>query len=497
MGSSSPLRGFATRARPGRAVQRAGPHRPYEGSQRSARSRGELPASVSSSPLRGFATSVLGRAHPPRRGVLIAPTRVRNTAPARCRTCRTTCPHRPYEGSQLAEDERAAGRHIRPHRPYEGSQPDRHVRERHVPESSSPLRGFATAAAAPAPMRAGVLIAPTRVRNGHSSASPSCSSSRSSSPLRGFATGIRGRGRRGRRRRPHRPYEGSQHVLLAGQGPAAPCWSSSPLRGFATRGPGRRVRRGDRPHRPYEGSQQRGGHDLAYGGGRPHRPYEGSQLGAVPFLRRQDPVLIAPTRVRNANSSRRSRNIRMSSSPLRGFATRRRGGQVAGRPLSPHRPYEGSQRGAADLPGRGLLPSSSPYEGSQPVPGGTTRVPHRPCEGSQPEDGGCAGFHDRFLIAPVRVRNSVAFDPQYAAAPVLIAPARGSRRHRGGRRPARRGTWHAHRSCEGSQPARAPHHPVGRSQSSSTPRWSAMNTCPGVSRPRAQRLRPVTYTWRP
>ncbi len=187
-GSSSPLRGVATR------LPRCCPG--WRGS---------------SSPLRGVATPRSRRRRAGRRcPVLIAPTRGRNVG-GRVQTAACSCsPHRPYEGSQPAAVDGALGEVPRPHRPYEGSQlpdvdpgaaapgarPHRpyegsqrgNVRVlRRALRSSSPLRGVATPrSGAGSPRCAQVLIAPTRGRNRY--IIPGCFCFHS----------------------PHRPYEGSQ-----------------------------------------------------------------------------------------------------------------------------------------------------------------------------------------------------------------------------------------------------------------------------------------------
>ena len=141
LGSSSPLRGIATRTtgrwkkdcpgphRPYEGSQRVGdgvgwgpcpcPHRPYEGSQPECR-RDRMAGRRSSSPLRGIATAHRGDGTVYLR-VLIAPTRDRN--PAAKLICRPL-----YRSSSPLRGIATTGTAARPA----------------PPGSSSPLRGIAT-----------------------------------------------------------------------------------------------------------------------------------------------------------------------------------------------------------------------------------------------------------------------------------------------------------------------------------------------------------------
>src|SRR5690606_3333697 len=120
-GSSSPLRGAATR--PGaRDTDRARvPHRPYEGQQQ---------------PVRGGECAD-GE-------FLIAPTRGSNVRSSAATTAPTCVPHRPYEGQQHSVQ--AALRRLREFliAPTRGSNSAAGIRPASPPCSSSPLRGAAT-----------------------------------------------------------------------------------------------------------------------------------------------------------------------------------------------------------------------------------------------------------------------------------------------------------------------------------------------------------------
>ncbi len=275
-----------------------------------------------------------------------------------------------------------------PHRPYEGSQHD--------------LRTSALD-------DAHVFIAPTRGRNRCTSTTSIIRGCVSSSPLRGVATIPRPHGRPWRdwssspyegsqrspqlcakrsRERPHRPYEGSQlrpHRDALGQvdqsssplggvaahRPAESLGSSSPLQEVATRGAARRAPRHGvliaptrsrnlvrtvsvcapepRSHRPCEGSQQVQVAVLGDVFPGPHCPCEGSQhehdfvachgehsssspLRGFATRRpaRSSPghcgVLIVPTRGRNLQGMYATFVSSSSSSSLRGVATRQRYG---------------------------------------------------------------------------------------------------------------------------------------------------------------------------
>ena len=210
--------------------------------------------------------------------------------------------------------------------------------------------------------------------------------------------------------------------------------SSSPLRGVATPCSGGRVARG--VHVLI--APTRGRNKVTPGATRtdprPHRPYEGSQhVGDCP---------LRPCRV-------------VSSSPLRGVATRRARPSVDDCHARPHRPYEGSQLGVprAVRRRRGVR-SSSPLRGvatrarrrrpavlrpgsSSPLRGVATSTltlraavcmtrPHRPYEGSQHPywevDEAAATW---VLIAPTRGRNTAVPNPRRDRMVVLIAPTRG------------------------------------------------------------------------
>ncbi len=240
------------------------------------------------------------------------------------------------------------------------------------------------------PARRPVLIAPARVRN-RPPAPRRRPTTSSSSPLRGFATcrpapvPTTGPG-------PHRPCEGSQREAAGqcfgpGRGPHRPCegsqqaggdevevlgGSSSPLRGFATacrrrRQPGRVPG----PHRPCEGSQPGGGQDGVQQVTGPHRPCEGSQHLPGQVVREgQRPH--RPCEGSQPQHRAHRPPLGLSSSPLRGFATRRtgrdprRGSSVLIAPARvrnamvcvimacprprPHRPCEGSQTHLRRLP---------------------------------------------------------------------------------------------------------------------------------------------------
>ena len=77
-------------------------------------------------------------------GVLIAPTRDRNTSAAARSRRSASCPHRPYKGSQPHGAVSQADVSGRPHRPYEGSQQGDGAEGVLTVRSSSPLRGIAT-----------------------------------------------------------------------------------------------------------------------------------------------------------------------------------------------------------------------------------------------------------------------------------------------------------------------------------------------------------------
>ncbi len=274
--SSSPLRGAATRYRPGPG---AGGQpviiAPTRGSNIKGGGKTVLLNNASSSPLRGAATCSLlsplyGREH-----VIIAPTRGSNRDSCTNPATSLTCHHRPYEGQQRGEHPAALQRDSGHHRPYEGQQPRR---TRPMPmsttRSSSPLRGAATAVDGPAgdrgppviiaPTRgsnmielvcqqaiADVIIAPTRGSNACASRLARCTA-RSSSPLRGAATPAAS---------PACPAPGP--VIIAPTRSSnlsgtpytfnCPAGSSSPLRGAATRRPGsgrsRSARRSSSPLR--------------------------------------------------------------------------------------------------------------------------------------------------------------------------------------------------------------------------------------------------------
>ena len=139
------------------------------------------------------------------------------------------------------------------------------------------------------------------------------------------------------------------------------------------------------PHRPYEGSQLSSAMSFCVPELCPHRPYEGSQHHP------HDPLHLR----------------RLSSSPLRGVATRP-GSVRRGRSRCPHRPYEGSQQ-------VGVV-ADHVYAGG----------PHGPYEGSQRERVRfgrvvCVGV----LIAPTRSRNRSGSSSTRTSARVLIAPTRG------------------------------------------------------------------------
>src|SRR6266568_4106220 len=127
----------------------------------------------------------------------------------------------------------------------------------------------------------GVLISPTRVRNGSRPTRTGCCTPGSSSALRGFATS---------------------------------CWHLAVAAVFGVLISPTRVRNaGDSPVARLPG--QHG----------PHQPYEGSQLpGGHVQQRARVPVLTSPTRVRNVYRPCRWPTMRFSS---------------------PHQPYEGSQHG--------------------------------------------------------------------------------------------------------------------------------------------------------
>ncbi len=274
----------------------------------------------SSSPLRGVATRHRSREQE-RAGVLIALTRGRNCSGAlrtvrqdrvlialtRGRNWKTrrwcswarNCPHRPYEGSQRFLRDVLAGGVGGPHRPYEGSQlepclvspvvgcPHRPYEgsQRDLPPPVDPGRpgphrpyeGSQHRAGGAVHDADGVLIAPTRGRN-----------SGSVSVVSGIGV------------RPHRLYKGSQLGKLV-VGPGFSLGSLSPLRGVVTDRGSRRQGWCPGPHRPYEGSQLAQGERVAALAPGPHRPYEGSQHDE------QGQLAAAHE----------------SSSPLRGVATRR------------------------------------------------------------------------------------------------------------------------------------------------------------------------------
>ena len=213
-GSSSPLRGAATRpARPGRKGQ-GRHHRPYEGQQR----------------LRG-----------------------RHGWGSRSRH------HRPYEGQQLDHAPGSRAQVVRHHRPYEGQQPRRDLDQRDDRRQViiAPTRGsnWLRTGHLIKPSR-GVIIAPTRGSNCHCSAGQGlrpeghhrpyegqqlrqlavCAAAgvQSSSPLRGAATGRR-------RRSSWAPQAGSSSLLLG----AATVWTTQQWK------PGT-----PRSSSPYEGQQR-------------------------------------------------------------------------------------------------------------------------------------------------------------------------------------------------------------------------------------------------
>ena len=166
-----------------------------------------------------------------------------------------------------------------------------------------------------------------------------------------------------------------------------------------------------RPHRPYEGSQR----DCADDGRRRRHTLSSSPLRGVatrtglPALHRSR-VLIAPTRGRNATAERvRSIPDARSSSPLRGVATPKRLGRRAV-PPGPHRPYEGSQ-----------LRSRSPRHRSR------LTCPHRPYEGSQQNRNASPAASPEESSSPLRgvatpVGDNVTLVMSWR---VLIAPTRG------------------------------------------------------------------------
>ena len=326
-GSSSPLRGIATRSSARRCPATCPSSSPLRGIATATAAGCTRGLRRSSSPLRGIATRAArrGPGRPP--GVLIAPTRDRNTV--------TTCgwptpagPHRPYQGSQLRAWVPPRGR---------------------AAGSSSPLPGIATATAAPLPPPERVLIASTKDRNAVSR-----------SRIRCFWAC------------PHRPYEGSQHdsphvghdsrphVLIAptrdrNRCPPSPSrsdpGSSSPLRGSqlgVQRGgcTGRcRVLIAPTRDRNWALIRARYRSRLC-----PYRPYEGSQWHHALGCPQTSPVLTSP---------------HQSSSPLRGIAARYR---LPGRWTSP-RPH----RLTRDRNLSGCKSTTNPYWSSSPLPGITTR----------------------------------------------------------------------------------------------------------------------------
>jgi hypothetical protein len=170
-GSSSPLRGIATRhSRMGVGDRCHGPHRPYEGSQPVARDK-PRPNSMAGPhrPYEGSQPGHAGMRPAVRGGVLIAPTRDRNLygLPA------------PNGGAESSS-------------PLRGIATGRVVRRRGLfrrPVLIAPTRDRNTMSTSHGPGSSrNVLIAPTRDRNvarGHGSHDLGC---RSSSPLRGIAT---------------------------------------------------------------------------------------------------------------------------------------------------------------------------------------------------------------------------------------------------------------------------------------------------------------------
>ncbi len=169
------------------------------------------------------------------------------------------------------------------------------------------------------------------------------------------------------------------------RGIATACWSrhgatgppsSSALRGIATR----RIPTCRATSRPS-----------------PHPPYEGSQRGGYRHAgRHPGPVLIRPTRDRNAADTDVPGDIQaQSSSALRGIATRRIPTCRATSRPSPHPPYEGSQ-----LVGPGLGAQVHQRVLIRPTRDRNTRCadrshrsssPHPPYEGSQPYESTVTG----------------------------------------------------------------------------------------------------------
>ncbi len=171
--SSSPLRGLATPSPRAQSRQPTRPHRPCEGWQLGPhRAVGLLrlvliaPARVGNGPRRRSMLATVD--------VLIAPARVGNMTGLLTNSLLRQGPHRPCEGWQrlgeAATAAAAAGPHRpcegwqrpervtsraglrRPHRPCEGWQPALlEAADDEVERSSSPLRGLATTASAPAP----------------------------------------------------------------------------------------------------------------------------------------------------------------------------------------------------------------------------------------------------------------------------------------------------------------------------------------------------------